>query len=242
MIGLATVLHVVWAILVLSQAKEMTTRMRRGFTLIELLVVIAIIAVLAAILFPVFAQAREMARRTTCTSNLHQIGSATMMYLQDFDETFMVANFDDSALNYPPQTHRYADGSPIFMIDLLQPYVRNIGVFYCPTMRAQPGRIPSFRSDYNFLCVHGWSLLPGFGAFNNPAHGVCSHALASIGRSAQKPMVVCDALGEHIGVSTTAVYAQGRIGAVNICYVDGHVKLTPGTYQAIVNLYLLPNN
>src|SRR5437016_4167237 len=61
---------------------------RRGFTLIELLVVIAIIAILAAILFPVFAQAREKARAATCVSNLKQVGNAMMMYVQDYDEHF----------------------------------------------------------------------------------------------------------------------------------------------------------
>src|SRR2546425_13354298 len=59
---------------------------RRGFTLIELLVVIAVIAILAAILFPVFAQAREKARAATCPSNVKQIGSAMLMYTQDYDE------------------------------------------------------------------------------------------------------------------------------------------------------------
>jgi prepilin-type N-terminal cleavage/methylation domain-containing protein/prepilin-type processing-associated H-X9-DG protein len=63
-------------------------RRNRAFTLIELLVVIAIIAILAAILFPVFAQAREKARQTTCASNLKQMGTATMMYIQDYDETY----------------------------------------------------------------------------------------------------------------------------------------------------------
>jgi prepilin-type N-terminal cleavage/methylation domain-containing protein/prepilin-type processing-associated H-X9-DG protein len=64
------------------------SRTQRGFTLIELLVVIAIIAILAAILFPVFAQAREKARQATCVSNLKQIGTATLMYAQDYDETY----------------------------------------------------------------------------------------------------------------------------------------------------------
>src|SRR5437764_15480065 len=63
-------------------------RFRRGFTLIELLVVIAIIAILAGILFPVFAQAREKARQTTCLSNARQLGEATLIYLQDYHEAF----------------------------------------------------------------------------------------------------------------------------------------------------------
>src|SRR3954465_12810650 len=61
---------------------------RSAFTLIELLVVIAIIAILAAILFPVFAQAREAARKASCQSNLKQLATATMMYVQDYDESF----------------------------------------------------------------------------------------------------------------------------------------------------------
>jgi prepilin-type N-terminal cleavage/methylation domain-containing protein len=71
------------------------SRRRNAFTLIELLVVIAIIAILAAILFPVFAHAREKARQTSCLSNAKQLGTATMMYVQDYDETYPKAEFVD---------------------------------------------------------------------------------------------------------------------------------------------------
>src|ERR1051326_5185091 len=85
---------------------------RRGFTLIELLVVIAIIAILAAILFPVFAQAREKARQSTCQSNFKQIGMAVMMYLQDNDEMFPLGAYN------PP-------GVPLIQwYDLVEPYAK----------------------------------------------------------------------------------------------------------------------
>lgn len=215
---------------------------RIAFTLIELLVVIAIIAILSAILFPVFARARESARKTNCTSNLRQHGQALTMYLQDYDESFPSANFNDMIYQYPPQLHKNANGSGIFLKSVTLPYVKNNGIFLCPTMRGQSGRVTTYPTDYNFLCVHGWSTLPGFTDFNNDLQGVCSHPLAAIGRPTEKPMVICDGLGEHVGEQTNDVYFKGRIGAQNMCYVDGHVKLTPGTYQAIVGLYKAPNN
>ena len=91
---------------------------RRAFTLIELLVVIAIIAILAAVLFPVFARAREQARKASCQSNLKQIGLAAVMYLQDYDETYPVANMG------------YTGGA---WYQIFQPYVKNLQVFICPT-------------------------------------------------------------------------------------------------------------
>jgi prepilin-type N-terminal cleavage/methylation domain-containing protein len=218
------------------------TVMVRAFTLVELLVVIAIIAILAAILFPVFARAREAARRTTCTSNLHQLGQAMTMYLQDYDEMFPICNFSDTRTGFPPNTHFDGAGNPIFLINLLQPYVKNSQIFLCPTMRGQPNRAAFYPTDYNFLCVHGWHEIPSFSDFDNDSEGVCTHPLAAIGRVAEKPMLLCDGLGEHMGTTTTAVYTQGAVGAQNMCYVDGHVKLTPGTYQAIVALYKAPNN
>jgi prepilin-type N-terminal cleavage/methylation domain-containing protein/prepilin-type processing-associated H-X9-DG protein len=97
---------------------------RSAFTLIELLVVIAIIAILAAILFPVFAQAREKARQATCLSNLKQLGTAQMMYTQDYDET------------YPQAYQSLADGSGDWPWYLgLQPYIKNTAIFRCPSDR-----------------------------------------------------------------------------------------------------------
>jgi prepilin-type N-terminal cleavage/methylation domain-containing protein len=93
---------------------------RTGFTLIELLVVIAIIAILAAILFPVFAQAREKARAITCLSNQKEIGTALMMYVQDYDETFPMDQYDTSAPGGVPD-----DNTLRFWTDFVYPYLKN---------------------------------------------------------------------------------------------------------------------
>jgi len=96
-------------------------RVRRGFTLIELLVVIAIIAILAAILFPVFAKAKLQARKTQCINNCKQMGLAYMQYLSDYDDYFPGCN--------PTVRHGNTSVPPY---DLLQPYCKNILIFKCP--------------------------------------------------------------------------------------------------------------
>lgn len=99
---------------------QSTKLVRRGFTLIELLVVIAIIAILAAILFPVFGRARENARRSSCQSNLKQVGLGIMQYTQDYDELFPAVYNG----NWPGRWH---------WMDCVQPYVKSDQVFNCPS-------------------------------------------------------------------------------------------------------------
>jgi prepilin-type N-terminal cleavage/methylation domain-containing protein len=105
---------------------------KRGFTLIELLVVIAIIAILAAILFPVFAQAREKARMASCLSNLKQMGTAVAMYTQDFDETLPGWSFTNTipTMVTMPENKAYSWGMAFFMF---QPYIKNYQVYSCPS-------------------------------------------------------------------------------------------------------------
>lgn len=112
-----------------------------AFTLIELLVVIAIIAILAAILFPVFAQAREKARQASCQSNLKQIVTATLMYVQDYDETYPLAQYkDDTGIEYwfghgvktgTTTTYDKTKG-------LLYPYTKNHQIQRCPSWAGKP--------------------------------------------------------------------------------------------------------
>ena len=99
------------------------TKSTRGFTLIELLVVIAIITVLAAILFPVFAQARAQARQTTCASNFRQLATAVTMYTQDYDDLMPLVATDFN-LTSPPNRA---------ICNLIQPYTRSYQILECPS-------------------------------------------------------------------------------------------------------------
>ena len=136
---------------------------RRAFTLIELLVVIAIIAILAAILFPVFAQAREKARQTSCLSNTKQMGTALLMYTQDYDETYPVTTLYDFAGDAPQHS----------WCARIVPYIKNLQVFFCPSDGGPTAGYP---------LLNGWSgpaisyasnsLMGGAGLADNTSVGI----------------------------------------------------------------------
>jgi prepilin-type N-terminal cleavage/methylation domain-containing protein/prepilin-type processing-associated H-X9-DG protein len=111
----------------------MRARIRCGFTLIELLVVIAIIAILAAILFPVFAQAREKAREASCLSNLKQLALGMTMYAQDYDETLPQWQWGK---HYASGSVDHNNGVTIWW-NAIYPYVKNVQVYRCPSQRYQ---------------------------------------------------------------------------------------------------------
>ncbi len=162
-----------------------TIRRHRGFTLIELLVVIAIIAILAAILFPVFAQARDKARQATCLSNIKQLSLGVLMYAQDYDEQLLYR---------PTQAHcqwRYICATakePRWWLDwwdVVLPYTKNNQIYNCPS--AATAKEP-WLSAYGITNVAiGYSLSPGQGLVQNTVvNGVAPGvALAQVTHPAQ---------------------------------------------------------
>jgi prepilin-type N-terminal cleavage/methylation domain-containing protein/prepilin-type processing-associated H-X9-DG protein len=141
---------------------------RRGFTLIELLVVIAIIAILAAILFPVFAQAREKARQVTCTSNLKQIGTSLVMYIQDYDGWYPQVQPDGCCASKNQVSYDA-------IWEQMEPYHKSKGVWRCPSDPHPYLTVPvrAFKGGYEISYLvneTGWSSnVPHLAYANNSA-------------------------------------------------------------------------
>src|SRR5256885_1434338 len=155
-----------------SQEKEKEMHRKTGFTLIELLVVIAIIAILAAILFPVFAQAREKARQASCMSNMRQFSTAGMMYTQDYDENYV-----------PPFKYEGPQSNCAVLYwwdDLLQPYMKNRQLPTCPSWKGttncaaapnltQDGKLKPY--SYGINTIEGWDVYTPWAKAAGEHHG-----------------------------------------------------------------------
>jgi prepilin-type N-terminal cleavage/methylation domain-containing protein/prepilin-type processing-associated H-X9-DG protein len=198
---------------------------RAGFTLIELLVVIAIIAILAAILFPVFAQAREKARQASCLSNQKQLGTAMQMYMQDWDERF------PNWRTLVPKSVEHPNAK-ITWVENMQPYCKNKKIWVCPSDNT-PGfsqTNPATQNSYWLNAyVFRWS---GLDAKTPP-----SVTLAEIPYPATT-IVLCDGPandGQHVwpgpptewcgaNVAWCVQSQQRHSGGINFTFADGHVK------------------
>ncbi len=121
--------------------------MKRAFTLIELLVVIAIIAILAAILFPVFAQAKAAAKKTVCLSNQKQLGIMTALYAQDADDCYPISYFGSTISSSDPNDPNAGNNT---WVDLTEPYMKNKDVYRCPAESVATGHPKSMSFPVNY--------------------------------------------------------------------------------------------
>jgi len=203
-------------------------RLLRGFTLIELLVVIAIIAILAAILFPVFARAREAARKTTCVSNLNQCMKAILMYIQDYDERFphydlrwdcgvgkpqngMSNHAGNNGVGANPNTPHGESWHSGWVVGA-HPYIKNAQATRCPNVAKWD---PSSWGDHNW-CLTTYNMSPQL------LHGANRDGtiLAAVDQPASKACIWphVNYHGGDIVDFNTMPWEE------NVAFVDGHVK------------------
>ncbi len=210
--------------------------MRRGFTLIELLVVIAIIAILAAILFPVFARAREKARTSTCASNCKQMGLAMLMYAQDYDETFTQIGHGTQSTPVVPGDDEFnynSDSRYLYFYrswaSNIYPYINNTQIFRCPS------------TDYS--CYGVAYGLPAYG-FVNGGYVTMFNGKSIMQSSIKRPAEILMITEKGAGGGSQyllhrqyyACRADHNEGG-NITFFDGHVKWMKLTRGYIGNDY-----
>jgi prepilin-type N-terminal cleavage/methylation domain-containing protein/prepilin-type processing-associated H-X9-DG protein len=218
---------------------KQTPRTKSAFTLIELLVVIAIIAILAAILFPVFARARENARRTSCMSNLKQINLGMLQYTQDYDEHYPMYRV--------PASSAETAARPFGWADALQPYLKSTQIFQCPSDSAGPNDTPtaSGYTDYAYnLWIGGYRTIasgdkgPGLSlaTFTQPTLSVVlvDHTTYSADRyvtGCAPSYSSCGYFRDATKTDTGLAKIPGGIrhlDGANTAFVDGHAKWYKG--------------
>ncbi len=199
---------------------------RKGFTLVELLVVIAIIAILAAILFPVFSRAREQARKSSCLSNVRQLGLAAQMYTGDYDETL------------PP--YSVATVPVAYWPNLLDPYVKNRMTWVCPSYERSVTNPSANASTYGTNYAIRGKALAEFGrsseillyADSEGAYAGSPSKNAGCNGFTEGFLRVYDPVEQAMGtqtscktyLQTTAGASDRHLGGSNVAFVDGHAK------------------
>ena len=206
------------------------TRSKRGFTLIELLVVIAIIAILAAILFPVFARAREKARQTSCLSNVKQLALSMLMYVQDYDERFTV------------ERNLFFDEGGRLWYQAITPYVQNRDIFQCPSLDRASGARGYIYGAYAY---NGWGTTGtnGLGYRHESDGGAAAPTQAPANLAAVEApasmMMLAEPRGNTSNLRGGGTYPNNwpgdhHNGGVNVAHVDGHAKwYSPQTFRPI---------
>lgn len=197
---------------------------KQGFTLIELLVVIAIIAILAAILFPVFARARDNARRASCSSNLKQIGLAIAQYTQDYDERYpaFVNTIPSGGAGtfgaFTDETSNPGKAS--------QPYLKSYQVFLCPSASIGPGEAANaITTNYLWNGVLMRSAGLSMAAVPAPANIIMTQEFANGSTNAyNRPGLITAYSTTNYSAWLTVNYNNMHFEGGNLLYADGHVK------------------
>lgn len=202
------------------------TRLKSGFTLIELLVVIAIIAILAAILFPVFARARENARRTSCQSNLKQLGLGFYQYIQDYDEKYPLVAVNSTGIS---------TSTPYGWADALQPYIKSTQLMQCSSETNGPNATndPTAAGYTDYWFNSSLSQLSQ-AAFTSVSQTILAgDGSSSTSRYAYNGNVATsDGTTPTLGTANTTIIndpgAQRHLDGSNYAFADGHVKWLKG--------------